>query len=521
MAEPDTAATVCKEGIGEPVRIPEELLIPGWWYLGELWYKLYGSQLTVYQALEEWKSAHPDLAGPAVLNMHRAWGKTFFLVLMAIARCVKYPWQEVRYAAPGLGQCVDFVFPNLFKILTDCPRDLQPEKKEWTWTFRNPRWGDSDAYSKLFLIGCREHGNAHRGKRSDMIIIDECRDILNFEYVSTDVFGFHFATRDNPLMIMSSTPPKSPGHPFTNRYIPQAMADGRYFCCPTTENPDWRQQDDRMLEAICGGKDTVSWKREALCELVADDSSLIVPEYREHRDDIFVETYERPPYFFPRVSIDVGFTDFTGLLFGYIDWLRQRLVLEAEVCSPYLSDQDIVKLGRQKEDELWGGETPVHHFASLRRFGDATQHTLLTLRKDYGYTVKAAEKWDRDAAIINLRSKIQNGRLVILKKGCPVLDSQLRNCCWNERRTDFDRSAEHGHFDLGMALVYFNRMAEWRLNPYPGKTWDLTDMALKSGANVLHQDMEVTKSPVQVTHHSSVTRNGIPVIRKRWQPPAE
>lgn len=435
------------------------------WYRGDLRYICRPrSQKLVYDQIKNWKTTNPDRLGPIILNAHRAFGKSFLLLLMAVERCIALPGQDVKFAAPTGKQCTDIATPLLRLILSKCPRKLLPHKGQGKYTFHNPRWSDPDAISVLHIVSCKDDAEGQRGLRSDMIVVDECRDVPNFRYVTKDIFLFHFAGRANPLYVLSSTPPNSMDHPWCS-YIEEAIPENRYIEFPVTENKDWNDKDESMLLAVCGSKETTTWRREALCERVSEESSLIVPEFQHAEGEIVVESYQRPSHFFPHTCVDFGFMDFTAALFGYVDFIKNLLVIEDEVFVKYKTTGEIVKLIQDKEAALgYKSEGP----RAVRRIGDNDPQQLANLSLDHGLYISATEKWDKERWLNELRYNVQIGKIRILDR-CKSLIYQLRN---GVREPDVDRlkflrGEKVGHCDAIDALIYLNRMVNWRANPFP------------------------------------------------------
>lgn len=430
------------------------------WFDGDLRHLLRpNGQTRLRDWIDGWKTASPDSPGPLVTNCHRRFGKSFGYVAMAFGRCLERPHQIVRFGAPTFTQCKEIVEPEIQKILGSCPPELRPKKSGHVWTFKNPKWGDRHATSQFYLIGCRDHAEAHRGKASDMIVLDECALFTRLPYVVSDIFGAHFVGRENPVMILSSTPPTTNDHPFKEE-ADKAAAGGRYLCIPTTENPDWGERDDKMLAGICGGKQTTAWKREALCEFVTDEGALIVPEFKEVAEAIVLE-HEHPPHFYPLVFADFGWIDDTAFLFAYVDWKEGLLIIEDEVVVRKKNTADLAGLIRQKERALWSGNPyPV------KRIADNTRQGIDDWRRDHRiFFVTPEDKHDPDQLCATMRSLFQAKKIRISPK-CTKLIYQLENGVRDDRGK-FERSDRCGHCDAIAALMYGIRMTNFSLNPNP------------------------------------------------------
>ena len=480
------------------------------WYGGYLGYPglLYPhAQTSLYHWVHDWKEKHFNDAGPLVWNCHRGFGKSTELVVLCIERCLKYPSQEVRYAAPSFKQCKEIVMPAVWKVLAQCPTDLRPQfSGGFEFIFNNPAWGTNEV-SRLVIIGCREGADAERGKRSNMIVIDEVRDIDRPKYVIEDVLGPHFARRANPLMILSSTPPLDIDHYFM-KCCEEALLDDRYYKVRNLDNKDWADVDEKLMVRLLRGADTPAYKREMLCELVPDDSYLATPEFRHVKDEIVVDCYQRPSHFYCFIGMDLGFKDYTAILYSYIDFVNHRLVIEDETFVNQKTTQEIANFLREKEQELYS-KTPLYKW--IRRWSDNDPQELADLKKIYDIHIAAAEKTDKWASLASLRTGIANKQIVILRK-CRHLIKQLECGRKNNKETDFERENFRevspdeplkGHCDSIAALMYLWRMIKpyWDQYPFPSEGYHTANMfypqTIKNRGNIT-----ITRNPLKLIPRS-------------------
>lgn len=449
----------------EQAKALELAVIEELWYQGDLSYLLRpDGQTRVYEFTKDWKRENQDSVLPIIWNCHRRMGKSFCLILKCIERCLQYPGQEVRFGAPTSKMAKEIVEPLIQQVLSDCPEALKPIRRQNNWSFRNPRWEGKARPSTLHLVGCKEGADTQRGLASDMVVLDECREIDKFEYVVGSIFGFHFAGRENPLMILASTPPDTMDHAWVAKYLEEGRREDRYIEVRADQNTDFTERDRKILLPLCGGsEETTTWQREALCQLITDEKSLVIPEFRIVKESVAVDHYERPEFFFPHECMDFGFVDYTACLFGYVDFKKQLLIIDDEYVVHYKSLGDIARGIKDKETALYPGTL----LYPVRRFGDNEQLALQTLSRDYGLYVSAADKWNAEAAIADLRTKFQEGKIRIHKR-CKELLYQLANGIKDEKGK-IVRTEKCGHCDAIMALVYLNRMVNWSQNPYPFK----------------------------------------------------
>jgi hypothetical protein len=424
------------------------------WDYGELRYLLHPDlQRRIYDFTDEWKTKNPNSAKPIVWNIHRGAGKTHEGLIRCVRRCLKYAGQEVRFCAPSWKQCEEIIERPMEAILSLCPDYLQPEKKYGDFYFRNPRWGKEAKYSALRLVGLKEKAKAERGKRSNMIFVDECRDVDNFAYVVRDVLAPQFVKMQNPEFILSSTPPDSMDHEWISKYVFEAMQDGRYMFGPVSQDKDWTPADDQRMLEMFGSKDSPGWMREMECILISDPERLLVPEFDEKKH---VSEHKRPDELFPMMAADGGFVDFFACLYGYVDFTAQKLVVDDEVVLNRKNSGQLAVAMLEKKASMFGE-------ARCTMVADCTPQQLADFDQLYKLPFYPAEKHDPDAYIATLRDHIHKGKVVIHPR-CRQLVAQLKAGVRNEAGK-IERTKGYGHFDAIMALAYLDHAAPWHRMP--------------------------------------------------------
>lgn len=461
--------------------LPVELAREEAWLRGDLYHLLkQDGQRRAYEFIETWEAENPDDPGPVFLDCHRGFGKSALELILAWERCLRTPGYTARYGAPSVTDGRD-VIAEVFNgfLMGACPAYLRPQKSGDVYTFYNPRWGDVEARSRLVLVGCKEYAESQRNKRSNLVLLDELRNIARPKYVIEDVFAPHFVSKENPLMVIASTPPKVTGHYIFRELKPKCMRRGAYLCVRGSENSDFSSRDKKVMISLMGAEDSPAYRREIECAEIADLSVLAVPEFTEKKDEILFERYREPSHYWPVVGADWGFKDYNAILFGSLDWHLGALIIRDEVVVNALTTNEIASRIRVKEEELF-------RYAKLRpqtrRFCDNDLQIMHDLARDHGLRFAAAEKvarkGDEWAALVALRDGFVR-RQIRISKRCRNLIHQLENTQFNERRTDFVRGeyAEdldpetpiQGHADALKALEYLWRSVKSmvRVRPFP------------------------------------------------------
>jgi hypothetical protein len=389
-----------------------------------------------------------------VMLWTRRGGKSYGGVVHAIATCIAQPGTVYKFAAPTQGMARDIVYPHAQSILSHCPEDMRPvvNRSSMTWTWPNG--------STLKLAGCDGlNVDRLRGTSLDEAFVDEAGFVGPLREVIEDVLLPQTITTGGRI-IMASSPPTSPAHPFADKYIPQARNEGALVHRTIYQIPHipTAVADEYVDEA--GGPESTTARREYMAEVVIDEESAIVPEFVRHRDRVVVSdaTAEWRDWY---VSADFGFHDLTVVLFAWYDFERARIVVEDEIAMHRASSIDVGLEIRKREAAL--GITPKV------RVADAPAQTIADLadtKRGPGVGFQLAQKDDAEAALNVVRADISRGRLVIHPR-CEVLISHLTHGVWNKARKSYERAEGYGHFDAIDALKYLCRAVNRRRNPTP------------------------------------------------------
>ena len=434
---------------------------------GILYWKLKPEQKEMYDQI------HKCTAQKFVINSSRRLGKSYLLCLMGDEYCRRHANCIVKYAAPTQKQVRDIIKPLFNKIWRDCPSELVPRFVAMDSCFIYPNG------SKLSMAGC-DLGKIDRlrGDECWLALIDEAGMIEeDLHYIIKDILMPQSLTvqkNDNidGKVIIASTPPKSPAHPFVS-YIAEAECSGKnnYIKKTIYDNTLLSMETilDYAVEAGCtveGGKITkysTTFRREYLAEVITDESQAICPEFNDFTEKDILLEHTRPPFFDAYVSLDPGLIDLTALLFGYWDFRAGLLIIEDEVAINYkdgLNTEMIASSIRNKEKELWERKLPY------LRVMDTNSILCQDLNDLHGLPFFATDKDNKEAAVNNVRLLVHNKKIRIHPR-CKVLRAHLKYGVWNKSKTKFERSGEFGHFDMVDALVYLARNVDRNKNPYP------------------------------------------------------
>lgn len=408
-----------------------------------------------------------------IVNCSRRLGKTFEFLTDALEIGLTEVNASLKFAAPTQKQMKKIILPIFREITMDCPSALKPIWKAADQVYIFPRTG-----AELAIAGCSNgHEEGLRGTACRKGYVDEAQSFKNnLKYVVQDILMPQVLTTGGSLVI-GGTPPQTPVHDFA-KMIAEGKATGNYI-----ELDIWQAgyPDDliKKFQEEAGGETSTTWRREYLCEVILDEESALIPEWKPEyervppRDEFF-------PFYHKYEAMDIGGRrDRTVILFGWYDFKQARLYIDGEVgIEPAkMTTQVIADSIKKKEREVFAEKKDIDNaepVAVKLRIADNNNEILL---KDLGAIHRlhfAPTNKDELQAMINeVRLWVGGGRIVV-NPACTEVIGCLRYGIWNDKRDEFERFAEEtdahkalGHFDALAALVYLVRNVDVRTNPVP------------------------------------------------------
>ena len=400
----------------------------------------------------------------------RQHGKTYTMCAIADELCRQNPNYRVTFVAPVQNQARNIAKFTMREILETCPVHLKPTFKtqENMYVYEN---------GSVFEILGNNAGRIEkaRGGKSNLIILDEVGFFDDLDYSVRSVL-YPRLTTTNGTIVMISTPPRSAGHPFAD-FVTRAKYNGSLLVKSIWECNNFTIEEIERIASEYGGYDSVDFRREYGSEFITDAELAVIPEAIEadEFDRRFVKEFNRPPFYDTYVSMDLGFKDFTGLLFGLYDFRTAKLFIEDELLIKGAENLRTDKIASQitdKEEILWGNpysEDPVQPF---KRISDIDPLTLNDLYLQHGIHFQATNKDTLTAMVNELRLWFSQDKIEIHPR-CVELIFQVKNATFKDsNKKTFDRSARAGHYDLVAALMYLVRNVSKHHNPYP-RDYDL------------------------------------------------
>ncbi len=416
------------------------------WRRGDLSWKLWEQQTPIHKTIR----SLPSHIQTAVVLCARQFGKSYLGTLMAVEDCLQYPGYAIIIVGPTIKQTVDIVHQAMKIIQIDQPPDLiRRSKSESRWYV-----GDSEIIVGGFDV---RTASRQRGKRALKIYIEEVMDSNPDEYLEAlrSDLGPMLTHSPAPMMTFLTTPPRLPDHPFITDTIPEAKLYGAFFKYTIDDNDQLSQEQYEACVRRCGGKDTIEFRREYLCEIVRDTSVVVVPSFEPKLD---VVEFDLPDAGRWQLVADWGgVRDLTvALLMGYDYVSDMDLVLDERMYPPNTPTEiickDLMVLERMAPDKVFG------------RFADMPGQVSVDVNITHGYEMQPVKKDDWQSAINYVNVRFAQRKCKIHPR-CKFLIQSLESGTFNKQRTDFERTQSLGHCDAIAALMYGLRTQD-KVNPY-------------------------------------------------------
>lgn len=445
------------------------------WQDGEISHQLTPSQRDSYDKLRAWEERKFTERGHEyVLDISRRWGKSVVGLIWLFENCIRRPGSRYLYIGPIRKEIEDLTMPLIAQILSECPPELRPTYIHGDRAYEFPNG------SRMEIYGLDKNPNASRGGAIDGAFLDECGFFKRLKYLVKSVLMPQILGRAVwACLLMASTPPDTPAHPWTDVFVPHAIAHGAYDLKTLEDADQYTVEEIEALIAAAGGRDDPNCQREYFAQHVADASRVVVPEYAAVAKEIVREV--APPGWRDCYTImDPGWHDLLATLFVYWHFPLAALVVEDELAEVKMPSGKLAVLLKAKETALWGSLRCVSSSGDLRpqpyrRYTDRDPRLVGDLRAEHGLRFSVAKKDTPEQAANQLRNAIADRRILIHPR-CVKLQAHLRSAIWkNELHKAFSwQGGPFGHFDLVATLIYAWRNVNRTRNPAPQNAPALT-----------------------------------------------
>ncbi len=431
----------------------------------------------------------------AVWCIGRQRGKSFAALAYACEVALRQPGSIIRYAAKTKDTARQIVVHTLEQLLEWCEEPNRPEVDEAHATVRWKNgsvltWAGTDAQSFDRL----------RGPRAHLIFLDESAFYQDLEHVEAALLPQLTTTGGKAVYL--STPPESLGHPFIARFR-AAQASGTAEHETLDDNPRLTpEQKSGILRRFAEthgmtqeqAQQSTFWRREYLAQFVTEESRAALPGWNDELAKRIVVESKRPQHFNGYVSLDWGFGDGHGALFGYYDFERARMVIEDAVAMRGKTLAQWVEIVKAKERELWGVDKYNGTLWGAKDWGHGIPEFLRTTAKEnaprqpylrvgddqmlvlaevaitHGMAVLPTKKDNKHMAVDALDQAMRRGEYEINPRATQLI-RQLYTTTWNRTRTEWERTAD-GHGEAVDCLCYLHRNLNRHIDPRPARPVD-------------------------------------------------
>jgi hypothetical protein len=445
--------------------LTREQAIEQLWDHGALDYKLSEPQKIIKQGILD------DKSKISVVMCARRLGKSYLALTMCVEKCLQKPDTIVKYVFPKQKAAKKNILPIMKTILEDCPKHLKPTFMTADLLYKFPNG------SELQMAGS-DNGNIEniRGGNSSLNIVDEAGFCDDLAYAVRSVLG-PTTKLTQGRTILVSTPSRFEHHEFIQEFVLKYQAENRIRVFSIYDNPQFTEAiiKDALDDYPEGEKDP-GFRREYMCEVVRSADTSILPSFNSECERVVVQAdYPRPVFFDSYVSMDIGGSDLTAILFGYYDYLNATTVIEDElIFGKEVNTEKIAEGIRKKEASLWLNPIDKSLMPPYLRIADNNNLILLTdLQREHGIIFIPTRKDNREAAINSLDVALSQHKVVIHPR-CTHTLYHMKFAQWNNTRTKFKQlksspsgEIKGGHADALAALIYFHRNIIKSKNPYP------------------------------------------------------
>lgn len=408
-----------------------------------------------------------DKNSTLVWLLSRQTGKTFFLGILALEQVYRRPKSVVKVLTDTKLHLESIFIPVMDELLNDCPTKLKPkyDKTKFKYVFPNG--------SEIHFAGTdNKHYERLRGSVCHLVLVDEAGFCENLDDIVKSVL-LPTTTHTGGKIVLASTPSKDPNHPFIE-FIEEADLNQTLVRKTIYDNPLLGEEQIKNITLKMGGVDSPQFRREYLCEIIRDESTIVFPEFDVDLESKIIKEWPKPPYYDSYVGMDLGGSrDMTAVLFMYYDFVNDKIVVEDEIVLtpkemliPKLVDNIL-----ETEARLWTNELTNEMSGPYMRVSDLNHIVTQEIGRQSSYRLhfQNAKKDDKESAINMIRVMLSQEKIIIDPR-CEALIRHLSNCKWKSTKSkdkSFSRSPDNGHYDAVDALIYAIRSISFKRNPYP------------------------------------------------------
>lgn len=351
---------------------------------GSFEHLMHASQVAAYRKYRAWAAIDQDddqveaedgaLPRMFALPISKRWGKTSLCLWIKAADCILQPGTKHRYTSAFDSSVKAIINDVQREVFRHFPPSVRPTYHGNRGTsgagFYFPKYGPAEG-SILYLNGLESNPDALRGQECAGDVISEAAFIERLLYALTSIIyqqyqgeRFRWAR-----VILESSAPVKLGTDWERFFLPDAKRRDAYFEAVIDDNPLLsKPQIAKWCAAMPGGKLGAACQREYYNVIGVDAASAVIPEFRpaEH-----VIATSMPQHAYTFEAADPGVRDLFGLVWGFYDFDRSRLVIQASWAKQNASTAKVACVCAAMRFALWG-TWPPRKMKSVPLYGDST-----------------------------------------------------------------------------------------------------------------------------------------------------
>ncbi len=493
---------------------------------GRLSYKLHKGQKEIYDQFRAWEEhcfavrqrgevVQGMFPRVFVMDCSRRFGKDVLGIIIALENALRMPKGVFVYATAFARDLTEIVIPLFQQIVEDCPPSMRP-------VFKTAHQGQSAAIhfhnkAVLRLVGVDRNPDGLRGRWMDGCGISEAGFCDALRDVVVSVLIPQLQGRPKASIVLNSTPPVIPGHPYDDLFVPDSQKRGAYALRTIDDNPLLSVSEREEFVAAAGGRESETCRREYYCERIRSETRVVIPEFDESKH---VKSSPLPEYAHCYTVLDPAISDLCAIGFAYYDFERAKLVVRGDWAKRNANTDEVVKVIRETEARLWKGlqywDKDKFKDNPFQRYSDVDARLITDLNSIHKIQVSPVAKDDKLAQLHALRNAFARNQIEI-HGDCETVIDHLTKAIWNKGRTSYERTELQGHFDQVDVLVYLWRTFNKTINPNPPAGVILTkDLPHMDDIHFKKEHLRTRRKVVDVV--SKLFRRGQPTrVRNGWK----
>jgi PBSX family phage terminase large subunit len=439
------------------------------WKRGFLEWILRPYQRPIYHKIHEVLVSKDTQHNSYVIDCSRQFGKSFIMFLIAVETCLRNPKQTVVYVGPLKTQVNEIIDGNTFGVMfKTCPVALIPKHDGSALVFQNG--------SRIRLAGTDNHNYLNlRGGAAHLILLDEAGFMSDLEVGVLPTVEPMLKTTGGKV-IYASTPPENLDHD----YIDIVRDHEELGLISTYTIEDDTSVNEQELEAIinrCKGRDSTKFRREYLCQRVAESSVQVLPELTLQNCDRllltnseYISMREDPlqQYWKKYIVADWGGKDLTAILFAHYNYRLKKLIIDdhLSLVGQDISSGRIAQEIKSKTIELWPDPLYRNQLTYICDSNNVLIQTDMIIVHKLNFISTTKEKL-KSQMVQKVRDWIYDDRIYFSPNAEYALKSAAAAHWAKGNQDTFAKSKIYGHYDHLASLIYLVRNVDEVTDPLP------------------------------------------------------